>query len=90
MPLQNGGHDHDPGSDKYFGAGPGDAELITVEALRRTQSADVILYDRLVTDDLLAEAQEGALRIYCGRAPSLHSMSQEMIGRMLASHAARC
>ncbi|WP_260989915.1 uroporphyrinogen-III C-methyltransferase [Paenibacillus xylanexedens] len=71
-----------------IGAGPGDPELITVKALKRIQSADVIMYDRLVTDELLAEARDNALRIYCGKAPGLHSMSQEMIGRMLASHAA--
>lgn len=70
-----------------IGAGPGDPELITVKALKRIQSADVIMYDRLVTDELLAEARDSALRIYCGKAPGLHSMSQEMIGRMLASHA---
>ena len=70
------------------GAGPGDPDLITVKALKRIQSADVIMYDRLVNDQLLTEAREGALRIYCGKAPGLHSMSQEMIGRMLAAHAA--
>ncbi|MEW4431388.1 uroporphyrinogen-III C-methyltransferase [Paenibacillus pabuli] len=70
------------------GAGPGDPELITVKALRRIQAADVLLYDRLVNDDLLAEAPEAALRIYCGKAPGLHSMSQEMIGRLLVTHAA--
>lgn len=71
-----------------IGAGPGDPELITVKALKRIQTADVILYDRLVNDQLLAEAREDALRIYCGKAPGLHSMSQEMIGRMLITHAA--
>lgn len=70
------------------GAGPGDPELITVKALRRIQTADVLLYDRLVNDDLLAEAPDAALRIYCGKAPGLHSMSQEMIGRLLVAHAA--
>ncbi|MEY8739298.1 uroporphyrinogen-III C-methyltransferase [Bacillales bacterium AN1005] len=70
-----------------IGAGPGDPELITVKALKRIQTADVILYDRLVNDQLLAEAREDALRIYCGKAPGLHSMSQEMIGRMLVTHA---
>lgn len=71
-----------------IGAGPGDPELITVKALKRIQTADVILYDRLVNDQLLAEARKDALRIYCGKAPGLHSMSQEMIGRMLITHAA--
>ncbi|MFE6074683.1 uroporphyrinogen-III C-methyltransferase [Paenibacillus sp. NPDC057886] len=76
------------GMVSIVGAGPGDPELITVKALKRIQSADVILYDRLVNDQLLGEAREDALRIYCGKAPGLHSMTQEMIGRMLAAHAA--
>ncbi|WP_253299113.1 uroporphyrinogen-III C-methyltransferase [Paenibacillus barcinonensis] len=76
------------GRVSIIGAGPGDPELITVKALKRIQAADVILYDRLVGDALLAEARENALCIYCGKAPGLHSMSQEMIGRILASHAA--
>ncbi|MEN1987916.1 uroporphyrinogen-III C-methyltransferase [Paenibacillus hubeiensis] len=70
-----------------IGAGPGDPDLITVKALKCIQRADVILYDRLVNDQLLAEAPEDALRIYCGKAPGLHSMTQEMIGRMLVTHA---
>ncbi len=39
------------------GAGPGDPDLITVKALKRIQSADVIMYDRLVNDQLLAESR---------------------------------
>ena len=51
------------------GAGPGDPELITLKALRRIQEADVIMYDRLVNDELLSYAKKDALLVYCGKAP---------------------
>lgn len=76
------------GSITIVGAGPGDPELITVKALRRIQSADVILYDRLVNDELLAYSKSDALRIYCGKAPGQHSMPQEATERLMLKHAA--
>ncbi|CAM4491206.1 uroporphyrinogen-III C-methyltransferase [Paenibacillus typhae] len=75
------------GSISIVGAGPGDPELITVKAMRRIQAADVILYDRLVNEELLEYAPEKALRIYCGKAPGQHSMSQESIERLMIMHA---
>ncbi|WP_151734051.1 uroporphyrinogen-III C-methyltransferase [Paenibacillus tengchongensis] len=77
-----------PGMISIVGAGPGDPELITVKALRRIQSADVILYDRLVNEELLESARPEALRIYCGKAPGRHSMPQEAIERLMLEHAA--
>ncbi|WP_150273937.1 uroporphyrinogen-III C-methyltransferase [Paenibacillus tepidiphilus] len=70
------------------GAGPGDPELITVKALRRIQNADVILYDRLVNEELLGFARPEALRIYCGKAPGRHSMPQEATEHLMVEHAA--
>lgn len=70
------------------GAGPGDPELITVKAMRCIQAADVILYDRLVNEELLDYAPVKALRIYCGKAPGQHSMPQESIERLMVMHAA--
>lgn len=69
------------------GAGPGDPELITVKALRRLQSADVILYDRLVSEELLAYAKPGAILLYGGKAPGHHAMPQETINRTLIEYA---
>jgi len=75
------------GKVSIVGAGPGDPELITVKALRRIEQADVILYDRLVSEELLQYARPDARRIYCGKSPGLHHMSQQAIHRTLLQYA---
>ncbi|MFD1953314.1 uroporphyrinogen-III C-methyltransferase [Paenibacillus thailandensis] len=75
------------GRVSIVGAGPGDPELITVKAMRRLQEADVILYDRLVSEELLAYAKSGALLVYCGKAPGHHAMPQEVINEQLIKYA---
>ncbi|AKG34643.1 uroporphyrinogen-III C-methyltransferase [Paenibacillus durus] len=75
------------GSISIVGAGPGDPELITVKAVRRIREADVVLYDRLVSEELLDYARQGARLIYCGKAPGQHSMSQEQIEHVMIHHA---
>ena len=69
------------------GAGPGDPELITVKGLRAIQHADVILYDRLIHDELLTYAKPEADLIYCGKLPDYHTVKQETINRFLVKHA---
>jgi uroporphyrin-III C-methyltransferase/precorrin-2 dehydrogenase/sirohydrochlorin ferrochelatase len=69
------------------GAGPGDPELLTVKALRLLQTADVIVYDRLVSDDILALARRDSLRLYVGKAKAAHAAPQEEIERRLVEHA---
>ncbi len=69
------------------GAGPGDAELITVKGARCIKEADVILYDRLVNKDLLDYAKPGADLIYCGKLPNLHTMQQDTINHFLVKYA---
>ncbi len=67
------------------GAGPGDPELLTLKALRLLQSADVILYDRLVSDEILALARRDADRLYVGKAKADHAVPQDEIEtRMIA------
>ena len=71
------------------GAGPGDPDLLTLKALRLLQSADVIFYDRLVGDGVLALARRDALRLYVGKAKAAHAVPQEDIERQLIDHARR-
>lgn len=69
------------------GAGPGDKDLITVKGLRSIQQADVILYDRLINEELLKEAKLGAELIFCGKLPGQHAMIQQQIHEQLVYHA---
>ncbi len=68
-----------------IGAGPGDPELLTLRALRLIQSVDVILYDRLVSDDILNLARRDAERVFVGKAKANHAVPQDEIeARMIA------
>ena len=69
------------------GAGPGDPELLTVRALRVLQQADVILYDHLVSEEVLALAPRGAELVYVGKERNRHAVRQEGINDMLVEHA---
>lgn len=69
------------------GAGPGDPELLTLKALRLLQSADVILYDRLVGEEILNLARRDAVRLYVGKAKADHAVPQEEIERRLIEFA---
>src|SRR5690606_13092376 len=74
------------------GAGPGDPGLLTLRALRALQNADVILYDRLVSAEVLALPRRDAERIYVGKAAVSHHIPQEDTDSllvMLANEATR-
>ena len=65
------------------GAGPGDPGLLTIRALRALQNADVVLYDRLVSDEIVDLARRDAQRIYVGKAAGSAHVSQEDINALL-------
>ena len=75
------------GSVVLVGAGPGDPGLLTLNALRALQSADVILHDRLVSDEVLALARRDATRIPVGKSARSHSVPQERIHELMLEHA---
>ncbi len=65
------------------GAGPGDPELLTLKALRHLQTADVVVYDRLVSAAILALIPSGVQRICAGKAPGEHLLAQDAINALL-------
>lgn len=71
------------------GAGPGDPDLMTVRGLRCLQRAEVVVYDRLVSPELLGEAPDGAELVYVGKRAGHHACQQEEICELLVRHARR-
>ncbi len=80
-------HTNGPGKVYLIGAGPGDPELITVKGLRALRTADVVLYDRLISPELLHEARVDATLVYVGKGAGCHTMPQEEINTTLVGFA---
>lgn len=75
-----------PSSCVYIvGAGPGDPDLLTVKAVRLLGRAEVVVYDKLVSDEILALIPPGATRIFAGKVARHHHMPQDQINGLLVS-----
>jgi uroporphyrin-III C-methyltransferase len=72
------------GKAYLVGAGPGRADLITVRGLNLLRGADVVLYDRLIAQELLDEAPPEAEMIFVGKREGHHLMPQEQINALIA------
>ena len=72
-----------------LGAGPGDPDLLTIKALRILQSADVVLYDRLVSPEILALSNPQALLIHTGKRHGQQEEIQNEINFLMLEHASQ-
>src|SRR5262249_31962237 len=79
------GTDVENGSVTMVGAGPGDPELLTLRAVRALQSADVILFDDLVSGDVLDFARREARKMLVGKTGFGPSCKQEDINALMVS-----
>ncbi|WP_422059880.1 uroporphyrinogen-III C-methyltransferase [Sphingopyxis sp.] len=80
--------DFAPGTVWLVGAGPGDAELLTMKAVRLIERADVIFHDALVGDAVLALIPPSTERVSVGKRSGHHSKDQQTINPMLIDAAA--
>ncbi|RLB73320.1 MAG: uroporphyrinogen-III C-methyltransferase, partial [Deltaproteobacteria bacterium] len=70
-----------------IGCGPGDIDLLTLKAYRTIQQIDVVLYDQLVTQEILDLVPQHAQRISVGKQKGEHSFRQEQINEMIYEQA---
>ena len=78
---------HANGFVSLVGAGPGDPDLLTIKALRILQSADVIVFDNLVSPQIRQLFPQQAKTIYVGKAKGNHSLTQTQINQLLIANA---
>ncbi|MFT7685285.1 MAG: uroporphyrin-III C-methyltransferase/precorrin-2 dehydrogenase/sirohydrochlorin ferrochelatase [Candidatus Azotimanducaceae bacterium] len=69
------------------GAGPGDPDLLTIKALHLMQKADIVLYDNLISKEILQRVRRDAEKLFVGKAAKVDSIAQEDINQLLVKHA---
>lgn len=76
-----------PPTVTLLGAGPGDPELLTIKACNALRDADLILYDHLVSDDVMHLAPASAEKIYVGKQAARHALAQSEICQLMVAKA---
>jgi uroporphyrin-III C-methyltransferase/precorrin-2 dehydrogenase/sirohydrochlorin ferrochelatase len=84
----NGRQDAPAGHVALVGAGPGNPDLLTIAAQRALTDADIVLYDALVSPEILDRVRRDAERLCVGKRKGRHSAGQDEINALLAEHAA--
>ncbi len=75
------------GEVALVGSGPGDAELLTIRAMRFIEQAEIAIYDRLVSEEILALLPEDCERFYVGKEQAKHCVPQDKINQILVEQA---
>lgn len=75
------------GQVALIGAGPGDAGLLTLRGLQLMQQADVVLYDYLVSDEVMALVRRDAELVCVGKKAGFHSVPQQQTNRLIVEYA---
>ncbi len=75
------------GEVALVGAGPGDADLLTIQAFRFIKQADIVIYDRLVSEEIMTLVPSSCEKIYVGKKQAEHRVPQDGINQLLVKHA---
>ena len=75
------------GQVTIIGTGPGDPDLLTFRAVHVMQRADIVLYDNLVSNDVLEYVRRDAERVFVGKKSGNHWLSQKQINQLMINHA---